>query len=125
MVPHSPATPSKGTSRQNFVRCGAERRRVEAEIRPDLEDCDGLRSCDHTPARPWNQRVQNRQRRVVDDEPGVDDVDDLKDCHDKVERLREEKQELEVENEVLRESADTFGELAERLNKKIKNEAGD
>jgi hypothetical protein len=69
--------------------------------------------------------VQNRQRRVVDDEPGVDDVDDLKDCHDKVERLREEKQELEVENEVLRESADTFGELAERLNKKIKNEAGD
>jgi chromatin segregation and condensation protein Rec8/ScpA/Scc1 (kleisin family) len=69
--------------------------------------------------------VQNRQRRVVDDEPRVDDVDDLKDCHEKVERLREEKQELEVENEVLRESADTFGELAERLNKKIKNESGD
>jgi predicted nuclease with TOPRIM domain len=61
----------------------------------------------------------------VDDEPGADDVDDLKDCHEKVEQLREKKEELEVENEALRESADTFGDLAERLNKKIKNEPGD
>jgi regulator of replication initiation timing len=69
--------------------------------------------------------VQNRQRRVVEDEPGADDVDDLTDCHQKIEQLREEKEELEFENEVLRESADTFGELAERLNKKIKNEPAD
>jgi hypothetical protein len=46
----------------------------------------------------------------------------LKDCHDKVEQLREEKQELEVENEQLRESADTFGGLAERLSEKLKTE---
>jgi regulator of replication initiation timing len=54
----------------------------------------------------------------------VDDIpaDDLKDCHETVEQLLEEKKELEVENEQLRESADTFGELAERLNKKLKNE---
>ena len=58
----------------------------------------------------------------MDDEPGADDADDLKDCHEKVEQLCEEKEALESENEVLRESADTFGELAERLNKKIKNE---
>jgi archaellum component FlaC len=69
--------------------------------------------------------VQNQQRRVVDDEPGGDGVDDLTDCHEKVERLREEKKELEFETEVLRESADTFGELAERLNTKIKNEPAD
>jgi hypothetical protein len=69
--------------------------------------------------------VQHRQRRVVDDNPTGDDVDELKDCHEKVEQLREEKKELEFENEVLRESADTFGELAERLNKKVKNEPAD
>jgi regulator of replication initiation timing len=57
---------------------------------------------------------------VDDTSPG-----DLKDCHEKVEQLREEKKELEVENEELRESADTFGDLAERLNKKIKNEPAD
>jgi hypothetical protein len=58
----------------------------------------------------------------VDDEPEAEDPDDLKDCHDAVEQLREEKKELEVENGQLRESADTFGELAERLNTKLKNE---
>ena len=58
----------------------------------------------------------------MDDQSGADDVDDLTDCHKKVEQLREEKEELEFENEVLRESADTFGGLAERLNKKIKDE---
>jgi regulator of replication initiation timing len=58
----------------------------------------------------------------VDDEPRMDDVQDLKDCHEAVEQLREEKKELEVENEQLRESADTFGGLAERLNKKLKHE---
>jgi hypothetical protein len=97
---------------------------VEREIGPDLDDCDGLPSCDQSPARRWNQRVQNRQRSFVDDEPRADD-DDLKDCREKVEQLREEKEELEFENEVLRESADTFGGLAERLNKKIKDEPSD
>jgi regulator of replication initiation timing len=58
----------------------------------------------------------------VDDEQPADDLDDLKDCQEAIEQLREEKKELEVENEQLRESADTFGELAERLNKKIKKE---
>jgi predicted nucleotidyltransferase len=58
----------------------------------------------------------------VEDEPRVDDLENLKDCHEAVEQLREEKKELEVENEQLRESADTFGELAERLNKKLKSE---
>jgi hypothetical protein len=58
----------------------------------------------------------------VDDEPKADVPDDLKDCHEVVEQLREGMKELEVENEHLRESADTFGELAERLNEKLKNE---
>ena len=58
----------------------------------------------------------------MDDEPKAEDPDELKDCRDAVERLREEKKELEVENGHLRESADTFGELAERLNKKLTNE---
>jgi regulator of replication initiation timing len=57
----------------------------------------------------------------VDDEP-AEDPDDLKDCQDAVEQLREEKKELEVENGHLRQSADAFGELAERLNEKLKNE---
>ena len=58
----------------------------------------------------------------MDDEPKAEDPDELKDCQDAIERLREEKKELEVENGHLRESADTFGELAERLNKKLTNE---
>lgn len=57
-----------------------------------------------------------------DDEQPADEVDGLKDCQDVVEQLREEKKELEVENERLRESADTFGDLAERLSEKLKNE---
>jgi hypothetical protein len=63
-----------------------------------------------------------RQRRVVGNEPPADDQDSLEDCFEAVEQLRAEKEELEVENEQLRESADTFGELAERLNKKLKDE---
>ncbi|HMF61265.1 MAG TPA: hypothetical protein VK595_12885 [Vicinamibacterales bacterium] len=58
----------------------------------------------------------------MDDEPNAEDPVDLKDCQDAVEQLREEKKELEVENGHLRESADAFGELAERLNEKLKNE---
>jgi hypothetical protein len=58
----------------------------------------------------------------VGDEPPADDQDALKDCHEEVEQLRDEKKELEVENEQLRESADTFGNLAERLNEKLKKE---
>lgn len=42
-------------------------------------------------------------------------VDDLSECHEVVEQLQEEKKELQAENEQLRESADTFGGLAERL----------
>ena len=42
-------------------------------------------------------------------------VEDLSECHEVVEQLQEEKKELQAENEQLRESADTFGELAERL----------
>ena len=42
--------------------------------------------------------------------------DPLNDCRETVEQLQEEKKELEVENEQLRESAGSFGELAERLN---------
>jgi predicted RNase H-like nuclease (RuvC/YqgF family) len=80
------------------------------------------------PARSFERRCSqessalNRQRRVVDDIPSEDD---LKDCHEKVEQLREDKKKLEVENEQLRESADTFGGLAERLNKKVKKEPAD
>jgi regulator of replication initiation timing len=58
----------------------------------------------------------------VGDEPPGDEQDELKDCHEAVEELREENKELEVENEQLRESADTFGNLAERLNQKLKDE---
>ncbi|MEN3340254.1 MAG: hypothetical protein V7647_3930, partial [Acidobacteriota bacterium] len=43
-------------------------------------------------------------------------VDPLKECHEVVEQLLEEKKELAEENEQLRESADSFGGLAERLN---------
>ena len=43
-------------------------------------------------------------------------TDPLNDCRETVEQLQEEKKELEVENEQLRESAGSFGELAERLN---------
>lgn len=43
-------------------------------------------------------------------------ADDLKECHEIVEQLQGEKKELKEENEQLRESADAFGELAERLN---------
>ena len=42
--------------------------------------------------------------------------DPLSDCRETVEQLQEEKKEIEVENEQLRESAGSFGELAERLN---------
>ncbi len=47
---------------------------------------------------------------------GEKPTDDLNDCRETVEQLQEEKKELEVENEQLRESAGSFGELAERLN---------
>jgi cell division septum initiation protein DivIVA len=48
--------------------------------------------------------------------------DPLKQCHDTVEQLLEEKKELAEENEHLRESADSFGELAERLNTALAEE---
>jgi hypothetical protein len=104
-------------------------RPVEGGIAPDIGGSNGLPSCERpTPeVGPLNPKMLartgalNRQRRVVGDEPPADQ-DDLKDCHEAVEQLREEKKELEVENEQLRESADTFGELAERLNKKLKND---
>jgi cell division septum initiation protein DivIVA len=41
---------------------------------------------------------------------------DLDECQETVEKLQEIKEELEAENEHLREAADTFGDLAERLN---------
>jgi hypothetical protein len=41
-------------------------------------------------------------------------------CQKVVEQLLAEKQELEHENQVLRVSAATFGELAERLNAKLR-----
>jgi regulator of replication initiation timing len=43
-------------------------------------------------------------------------TDPLNDCRETVEQLQEEKKELEVENEQLREASGSFGELAERLN---------
>lgn len=47
---------------------------------------------------------------------------DLDECHETVEKLEEVKKELEVENEQLREAADTFGDLAERLNAALKEQ---
>ena len=51
-----------------------------------------------------------------------DPEDPLKQCHEVVEQLLEEKKELAEENEQLRESADAFGELAERLNTALAEE---
>ena len=45
---------------------------------------------------------------------------DLDECMEAVEKLQEVKKELEAENEHLREAADTFGDLAERLNTALK-----
>jgi cell division septum initiation protein DivIVA len=45
---------------------------------------------------------------------------DLDECYETVEKLQEVKKELETENEQLREAADTFGDLAERLNTALK-----
>ena len=47
---------------------------------------------------------------------------DLDECHETVEKLEEVKKELESENQQLREAADTFGDLAERLNLALKEE---
>jgi chromosome segregation ATPase len=47
---------------------------------------------------------------------------DLDECHETVEKLEEAKKELEAENEQLREAADTFGDLAERLNTALKEQ---
>jgi hypothetical protein len=49
---------------------------------------------------------------------------DLDECHETVEKLEEAKKELEAENEQLREAADTFGDLAERLNTALKEHRG-
>lgn len=47
---------------------------------------------------------------------------DLDECQETVERLEEVKKELEAENEQLREAADTFGDLAERLSTALKEQ---
>ena len=47
---------------------------------------------------------------------------DLDECQETVEKLQEVKKELEAENEHLREAADTFGDLAERLNTALKEQ---
>ena len=44
--------------------------------------------------------------------------DGLPECREVVAHLLEEKQDLENENQVLRVSAETFGELAERLSRR-------
>ena len=44
----------------------------------------------------------------------------LDECQEAVEKLQEVQKELEAENEHLREAADTFGDLAERLNTALK-----
>jgi cell division septum initiation protein DivIVA len=49
---------------------------------------------------------------------------DLDECQEAVEKLQEVKKELEAENEHLREAADTFGDLAERLNNALKERRG-
>src|SRR3954463_4652529 len=68
--------------------------------------------------RPDRDRPDGRLRRGVlmdaRDESG------LEECRETVEQLQVEKQELQQENEVLRESAEDFGELAERLNTALK-----
>ena len=48
----------------------------------------------------------------------------LDECQEAVEKLEEVKKELEAENEHLREAADTFGDLAERLNTALKERRG-
>jgi hypothetical protein len=50
------------------------------------------------------------------DEPG----NGLEDCRQVVEHLESEKQDLVQENELLRESAEDFGQLAERLSSALK-----
>jgi ABC-type transporter Mla subunit MlaD len=47
---------------------------------------------------------------------------DLDECNETVEKLQEVTKELEAENEHLREAADTFGDLAERLNTALKGQ---
>jgi F0F1-type ATP synthase membrane subunit b/b' len=51
-----------------------------------------------------------------------DPANDLNDCREQVAQLQGEKKGLQQENEQLRESADTFGELAERLAEALKEE---
>jgi ABC-type transporter Mla subunit MlaD len=46
----------------------------------------------------------------------------LDECHETVEKLQEVTKELEAENEHLREAADAFGDLAERLNAALKEQ---
>lgn len=47
--------------------------------------------------------------------------DHLQACREVVEHLQEETQELQHQNEVLRESAESFGDLAERLSTALKD----
>ena len=56
----------------------------------------------------------------MDDEKKPDQT--LDDCLENVEQLKEENEELKVENQELRESADAFGELAERLSVTLRKE---
>ena len=56
---------------------------------------------------------------MAEDQPPKDT---LNDCLETVEQLTEENQDLKVENEELRESADAFGELAERLSQTLRKE---
>jgi prefoldin subunit 5 len=50
-----------------------------------------------------------------------DPANDLNDCREEVDQLQGEKKGLQQEHEQLRESADTFGELAERLAEALKH----
>jgi hypothetical protein len=49
-------------------------------------------------------------------------VDELKTCHETVEHLEEEREELREENRHLRQAAGVFGQLAERLNLTLREE---
>ncbi|HEY1307987.1 MAG TPA: hypothetical protein VGF24_30750 [Vicinamibacterales bacterium] len=49
-------------------------------------------------------------------------IEDLRECQDTVEKLEQQKADLEEENRHLRQAAGAFGQLAERLNISLRRE---
>ncbi|HEY7059640.1 MAG TPA: hypothetical protein VH458_24055 [Vicinamibacterales bacterium] len=49
-------------------------------------------------------------------------IEDLRECQETVEKLEQQKADLEEENRHLRQAAGAFGQLAERLNVSLRQE---